>query len=382
MKQIICILILAAMPLFALSQSGEQLRAQMEQYEAEIAQINKLINSNNTKQKTVSQNVKLITQKIANRKKIVDNLDKQIDMVEKKLGVEGTRVVTLSGELTKLQKDYRALVSLAYTHYLNNSFLAMVKSDNQFSQSFRNITNIDKISQSLLSKSVSLNKMQTNVKAQMVALTSEQERIAQLMKAKGKEVAQLEKEKKQLSVLSSQLQGTSKELKDKEATYRKNLQALQKQIAELIAKESKSETKPIDYALSNEFEQNIGKLPSPVSGGVVVDRFGVHAHPTQAGIKVSNNGINIACSGGSSVKAIFGGEVKRIFKVPSMGNCIIVRHGKFLSVYSNLESTTVKVGDTVSVGQKIGTVDGGQNILHFELWKETEMLNPETWIRI
>lgn len=363
--------------------SVTELQSQMKRYEAEIAQLNKLINSNNKQQTTYSQNLKLINQKISNRKKIVANLDQQITIVESQLGAEGTRVVRLSSQLNKLQKDYTELVKLAYLNYRNNSIQTLISSNNDYLQSVRNIVNIDKMAQSLRTRATHIDSLHRGVRAQMVRLTGEQERIAKLVNAKGAEVAALNREKKQLSLLAQQLKNQSVTLKDKESSNRKKLQSLQNQIAQIIVADSKQEkSKPTDFALSGEFEQNIGKLPSPVSGGVVVDRFGVHDHPTQAGIKISNNGINIACSSGSVVGAIFSGEVKNIFMVPAMGNCIIVRHGAYLSVYSNIQSVSVKVGDKVDIGQKLGTVDKSQNILHFELWKETTMLDPQKWLSI
>lgn len=385
MRNSLLIILLIFGLLGASAQSVDELQRDMKQYEAEIKQLNILIQSNNKQQESYSQNLRLINQKITNRRKIIANLDQQIAIVEKRLGEEGTRIVGLSSDLTVLQKDYTALVKLAYINYKNNSLLTLISSDNYFLQSVRNVTNIERVSQSMRSKATHIDTLQTNIKVQMVKLTGEQERIAKLVKSKGAEVVQLDKEKKQVSVLAEQLKGKSTELKQKEGGYRKKLQGLQTQIAALIAKDSEKERstgKKIDFALSGEFEQNQGKFPTPVSGGVVVDRFGVHNHPTEAGIKVSNNGINLACSTGSAVNVIFEGEVKNIFMVPSMGNSIIVRHGTFLTVYSNLESVSVKVGDRVKTGQKIGTVDRGQNILHFELWRETSMLNPEQWLNM
>lgn len=64
---------------------------------------------------------------------------------------------------------------------------------------------------------------------------------------------------------------------------------------------------------------------------------------------------------------------------------VIIRHGQYLTVYSNLVNVAVKKGDAVSVRQNLGTVftdanDGHKTILKFQIWKESQKLNPEEWL--
>ncbi|MDD3742571.1 MAG: M23 family metallopeptidase, partial [Lentimicrobiaceae bacterium] len=108
-----------------------------------------------------------------------------------------------------------------------------------------------------------------------------------------------------------------------------------------------------------------------------------HAHPVLRGIKTKNNGIDIATEKGSIARAIFDGQVTSTMTLPNYNNVVIVRHGEFLTVYSNLEQIFVKKGDKVSVKQKIGIIstdDNGRTLMHFELWKGKNLQNPENWI--
>lgn len=365
------------------AQNVDLLRGQMQQYEREIAQINKLINSNKAQQSNASQNLKLINQKIESRKKIIRNLDSQISIVESRLGQEGVKIVELNGSLSALKASYATLVKLAYMNYRNNSPEAVLSSGESYSQKVRNIANIEKITSNCLVRATQIDTLKTSINTQMSTLKDEQTRLNSLIKDKAHEASELEKEKTQVAAINKNLQNQSGELKKKAEESRKRMQVLQRQIEDIIAQESRSTgSAPVNVQLSGEFQQNRGRLPSPVGGGVVVDKFGLHSHPTQSGIKINNNGINIACSNNASVKAVFNGEVKRMFLVPGMGNSIIVRHGKFLTVYSNLNGVSVKIGDVVSTGQKLGTVSNSENILHFEVWNETTVLNPEEWIII
>lgn len=117
----------------------------------------------------------------------------------------------------------------------------------------------------------------------------------------------------------------------------------------------------------------------------MVDRYGLHNHPTQKGVKVNNKGVNIAAKAGSEVQCVFAGEVRKVFFFQGLGNSVMVRHGAYLTIYANLESVFVREGEGVMEGSPIGTVakaaSGQQATLHFEVWKESDNLNPELWIR-
>ena len=137
-------------------------------------------------------------------------------------------------------------------------------------------------------------------------------------------------------------------------------------------------------SITESFLSNRGKLPWPVRNGVVSSEFGEHNHPDMKGIKVKNNGINIVTALNEPARSIFGGEVTRVMVVPNFNNVVIIRHGEYLSVYSNLEKVFVKKGDMVNAGQELGIVfaphDKQKAELHFEIWKGKNQLNPSLWI--
>ena len=139
-----------------------------------------------------------------------------------------------------------------------------------------------------------------------------------------------------------------------------------------------------DYKLSGEFASNKGRLPWPVDGGVVVEKFGQHNHPVFKNIKMPyNNGVNISAPAGSRVKAVFDGVVKQILVIPGYNQCVLVQHGSYFTFYCKLKEVSVKAGQNVRTGGVIGVADveDGNSLLHFELWKGTEKQNPELWLR-
>ena len=138
--------------------------------------------------------------------------------------------------------------------------------------------------------------------------------------------------------------------------------------------------------LSDNFANNRGRLPYPVAGRhTIVATFGEQQHQELKYVRTSNSGIDIQTSPGADARAVFNGEVTRVFVVPGYNNSVIVRHGNYWTVYSNLSQVYVKAGDRVSTRQAIGRIysdpeDGNSTILHFQLWKEKTKLNPQPWL--
>ena len=130
--------------------------------------------------------------------------------------------------------------------------------------------------------------------------------------------------------------------------------------------------------------QNKGKMLMPVNGGVIIERFGKHPHPTEKRITVVNKGVNIAAPKGSEVYAVFEGEVARVMFIAGLNNCVMLRHGDYFTIYSNLATVSVKVGDQVGTNTKLGTISAGDNPddyqLHFEVWFHTINQDPELWL--
>ncbi|MBR4388974.1 MAG: peptidoglycan DD-metalloendopeptidase family protein, partial [Prevotella sp.] len=141
--------------------------------------------------------------------------------------------------------------------------------------------------------------------------------------------------------------------------------------------ESESLVSTADRRISGSFESNKGRLPMPASGRIV-SHFGQYNVEGLTNVKLDNKGINILCSPGAQVRSIFDGEVSAVVNIAGQ-MVVMVRHGSYISVYCNLKTVSVRQGQKVSTRQALGTV-GQDNILQFQLRKETAKLNPEQWL--
>lgn len=140
-------------------------------------------------------------------------------------------------------------------------------------------------------------------------------------------------------------------------------------------------------ALTGSFAENKGRLLFPVSGKYRITRhFGRHPHPTLPNVETENSGIDIEVASGTAARAVFGGKVSAIFRQEGFNSIIMVRHGKYITIYAGLDNIAVRQGDTVKAGQNLGMItagseNSGRAVLHFEIRNERQKLNPTQWVR-
>jgi septal ring factor EnvC (AmiA/AmiB activator) len=197
-------------------------------------------------------------------------------------------------------------------------------------------------------------------------------------KKRKKELEKAEKQKKESSTSTTTVASTKED--------QKKIDKANQEIAEAESAKSSTEVFALseeNQKLSSGFENNKKRLPWPVSGGVVVSTYGEHEHPVLKGIKIKNNGIDIKTKTNAESRTVFDGEVTGVINIPGAGKAVIIRHGEYLSVYSNLSSTSVSKGDKVKARQSIGIVslgESGSGELHFEIWKGQTLQNPQIWL--
>lgn len=227
---------------------------------------------------------------------------------------------------------------------------------------------------------------EAKLKAEAVAAAqaAEQARKAQQMADETKkkqaalaaaQAAQMKREAAEQAAREAEAQRVAAEKKAKvEASRQKQ------EIAEAQKEaESSERLSSMDRMISGGFEANRGRLPMPITGAYkVVSHFGQYNVSGLKGVTLDNKGINIQGNPGCSARAIYDGEVSAVFGYAG-SMVVMLRHGTFISVYANLKSVSVSRGQKVKPRQVLGAV-GTDNILQFQLRKETSKLNPEVWL--
>ena len=379
----------------SMAASAQDTRAQEEKkarLEREIAIIDKQLAQNASQSSSMLTDLSLIRKKISNRKALVSESDRVIRQYSDSIYLAQKEINRLQARVDTLTAHYSKLVLSAYKNRDSRIwYMYMFASDN-LGQAFRRFGYFRNLSTQMKNEAKSIRAMQDE-------LALKQERLALLKKdaeavkaERQKELDNLRKDESKADSVVKKLQKDRKKYQSQLASKKKEIDALNREIARLIANamnkdgqksSSKKPKAPVDMKLDAEFSKNKGKLPWPADGPVV-SRFGKHYHPVYKNLELPpNNGVDIALAKGEHVKAVFDGVVSQVLVMPGYNQCVLVQHGNYFTLYCKMKNIAVKAGDKVKTGQLIGDIDtiNGQTQLHFEVWKGKDPQNPETWLR-
>jgi len=386
MRYLLAILMLAVC-LSSYGQTVESLKRDIERAEAAIRKNNELLQSNKSRQKNSLSNLSLVDGNIKNRKSIIESLDKQTKLIKSDIARNNKSIDTLATELAKLKKEYAAIAVTAYKEYKTGSYLTFIFSASDFNDMTRRAAYIRRHLELRRDKGEEIASVRDRIERETARLHGRQKELDGTLAARNGEVAALTREEARYRNELAALKKEEKNIGASIAENRKVIDRLQKEIRRIIEEQTRKDREAgaaVGAALSKltgDFTAAKGRLPYPVAGGAITEHFGIHPHPLQPTLKVDNKGVTFTVKAGSNARAVFAGEVTKVFSLQGMGTTVMVRHGSYITVFSNLAGASVKAGDKVGAGDKIGTVAeaGGGGSLHFELWKETTPINPEPW---
>ena len=417
---ILVLLLLTTSSAFAQKTKGkskQQLQNEITSLQKEIATANQLLKKT-TKDKEMTLNeVNLLDKKIKQREKLITAYNEQIAILDEEINRGQNNIKSLNSDLGKLQKEYAKMIVFANKNRNNYDRLGFIFASKDFNQAFSRLRYIREFSDARKVKMEQISSTQRKISSEVEASQQAREEQTALLKEEKAQQEALKEEKedlnKQVANLKKKEGSIQQDIKDKQ----QQAQKLQKAIDDIIAgeirkaneeaerkrreeakknankgkttttpapKEKGMALTPSEKTLSTNFVNNKGKLPWPVERGVISSSYGKHASVVSDKVTVTNNGIDIATTEGAKARAVFDGEVTSVTKLTGANTVVIIRHGEYFTVYSNLENVTVKRGDKVKTKQNIGTVHTnkteGKTELHFELLKEQNRQNPANWL--
>jgi len=391
--------------LLGFSQSKEVLQSKKAQIQKEIELTNKLIN------KAKKEKNQSINKQIESRDEIVKTLDLEIKMTI--IQIENLKVEIAETErsiqaqqelLDTLKNEYALMIRHAYHNRNAYDRLAFIFSAQSYNQAFKRLRYLQEYSQFRQKQVEEIKQVETklseellSLKRQKALLTVAKNERNQMLGESQAEISLLTQEKQSQNTFLTSLRKTEKKLKKDLSKQQQLAKALDNQIKKIIAEEiRKAKEKanlsggaslsltPEEQQLSDNFSSNKGKLPWPVERGVIIERFGIQPHPVLKGIETLNNGIKITTEEGSFVRSIFEGTVSRIIDIPGSGKAVIISHGDYFTVYSNLIEVFVKQGQTVGLKEDIARVytksSNKESITELQIWKGSEKLDPSSWL--
>lgn len=341
----------------------------------------------------------VISSKISKREELIQTITAEMAMLNRHLSTNQAASEQLDGELAALKEEYTRMIYFAFKNRNAYDRLLFIFSARSFNQAYQRLKYMQQYNEYRRQQAQLIRTKQEELAEKKREIEEQKTEKEALLIAKEREVIRLDQEKngkdQAVTMLGKKENELRKTLREKEQAAKRLQKAIEEIIAEEIRKslaaadrtgaaEAVFALTPEERELSNTFAANIGKLPWPTERGVISGTFGEQPHPVLKGIKVKNNGIDILTNAGSLVRAVFDGEVTRVINVPRYNNVVIIRHGEFLSVYSNLAQVYVVKDDKVSTKQTIGLIytdeAKARTELHFELWRGKELLDPRLWI--
>ena len=377
---------------FVASVSAQNVKASQDKkarLEREIAIIDKQIAANASKSSSKLSELELLRKKIENRKALLDEADSEIRTYDAMISKAKKQMDALQARVDTLSEHYSRLIMSAYKNRDTRLWYMYILSSDNIAQAFRRMSYFKNLSNQMNADARRLQQAKDELAEQkeaMDALRSDAQRVRQ---ERASELNRLKAEETEANAVVRQLNRDKKKYQSQLASKKKEVEALNKELARLVAQSMKqqggksSKSDPQAVKLSSEFAKNKGKLPWPAEGPVV-DHFGQRFHPVYKNLKLPpKNGIEVALDKDTQIKSVFDGVVKQIMVQPGYNICVIIQHGNYFSFYCRLKSTTVKAGDKVSTGQTIGVVDtmNGQTRLHLEIWQGSQPQNPLNWLR-
>ena len=388
-----------------------KLTNEKKQLEKEIAQQKKLLETTK-KSKTASlRDIQLITNQIKKQEQLIRVINDEVLSLEHNIEENTKELNALKSKLNVLTDEYRKAVYAAYKYRNVMNKAGFVLSSENLTQAARRMNYLQEYSRSLNQQLATILQTRKNIERKDTILRQNKAEKTQLFQDKNKEKQNLSQQQQEKNKIVSNLKKKESEI-NKEIVTRINRQkqidaAIQKIIAEEIAAREKraaatttspsakpttSSTPkttaigltPEEANLASSFESNKGKLPWPVEKGTIITDFGTYSHPEVSSVKITNNGVNILTEKNAPIRAVFDGVVSRIFDMDG-SKVVMIRHGNYITVYSNLSTVNVKQDSKVTTKQIIGyaksTSTETTSELHFEIWKDKNLLNPSLWIK-
>ncbi len=391
-----CLAILWMTPLQGHAQKNRSdLEHEKAKLEDEIEYTATLINNTRNEKKNTLNHLTLLSTRIEKRRQLIDNYRKELNLVRDTLFNKLIAINRRSEDLKQLKNEYARMIRGAYRNQNLYQRMLYVMAAESFNQAYHRMNYYRYYARKRREQAEQIRRAEEKYMAEAELLEQKAGKTEKLIANLNRETTLLQAEKDQKSRAILLLADKEKELIDNQKQLETSARELKEKIEQIIAEEmaahgGSSEPStvltltPEEKLLSGNFAANRGKLPWPSERGVIASRFGEHNHPDIEGIKIKNNGIDILTQRHASARAVFDGQVTRVMTVPNFNHVVIVRHGEYLTVYSNLDEVLVKTGSHVQARQEIGIIhtdeENSKTELHFEIWKGKGLLDPSAWL--
>lgn len=425
-KIVIIAFLLCSTFTWAQTSKQQELEAKKEKILNAIAEFNGLLKIEKKKETSVLSEIKEKNSRIRLSEKLISTNETQVQYISNDIAKNQSLIKSLTKELEILKADYASMIVKAYKSRSQSSRVMFVLSSQNFYQAYKRIQYMKQYAGFRKSQAEEIKIKQQKLNQAIVALQSKKQEKEKVIAQTEKEKEELEKQKQEKEKLIKIIQKDKKkytaEIDKKEKEKREVDRQIKKTIADAIAaankkaaEKAKAEAKKNNTSTttktatstktpvaaptnsskfiltaegkvdSDNFKANKGKLPLPVEKGYISLPYGDQPHPIHKNLTTHNSGVEITTQAGSYARSVFAGEVIQIQSIYANNYAIYIRHGDYITLYMNIESLSVSVGDKVAIKQKLGKIhtnSDGKTTMKFIVTQNTTTLNPSSWLSL
>jgi septal ring factor EnvC (AmiA/AmiB activator) len=387
MKKFLILLLCWYLHASAGAQSKAELEAERKKTQEEISYVDNLLKTTAREKNAGMNEVRIIGKKLILRESMISGMRSEIDLLTDRISLNTVAVDMMEEDLKKLKDDYaRAVVNSYKTGKIYPEFI-YVLSARDFNQGYKRLKYLQQVTKFRRQESETILALKSNIEASREKLQSDLLRVSDLKSKEEQQKELLQNERNRKQKLVQNLGSKEKQLRKELEEKKKVAKRIDSEIAKLIEEERRRAVKtndtPEQKLISDNFIENKGRLPWPVEKGIITSHFGIQTNPVLKYVKEENIGIEITSTGRAAVRSVFKGEVATIFSIKGSNMTVIVKHGKYFSVYNNIVNVKVKPGQKIETKQNIGEVfeGGGEkgSVLEFMIY-DSKYQDPEAWI--
>ncbi len=401
-KNILLLVILICLPglLFA-QKTKKDLENKKKKLQDDIEYLNKLLEqTTNNKESSLGQ-LMTVNRKISLQEQVIETVSKEIEIIQYQIKAANDTINSMEFRLGDLKKEYARMVVDAYKTEKGFNKLSFIFASKDFEQAALRMRYVQEYQEYRHRQALIIDSTSKEVSKKVARLQKKKDEKKQLLESVESEKNTLAVEKNDQQKIYEELRGKEKQLRKELAEKQKASLKLDASIKKLVEEEirksnanvkvKKTDNKTLEMKLtpeaeklSEDFENNKGKLPWPVVEGIITLPFGTYS--PMPGITMSNSGVDIATTKGAIARAVFEGTVSVITEDPdpTAGKVVIIKHGQFYSVYRHLKEVFVKVGDKVQTKQTLGNIlyDEQKQVadLELQIWKGLNKVDPQEWL--
>ncbi len=388
-KLIIYCLIFYFFGTYSVAQSKSELEEIRRKTIEEISYVDNMLKSTEREKNESIQALRIIGSKISMRESIIKGMNEEIQLLNDRIEINKLAIDMMETDLRILKDEYSRSVINSYKSKKINPDMVYILSARDFNQGYKRVKYLQQAAKYRRNESETIKEIINHVEGTKERLENDLIKISELKQKELQQKNLLKSEHNRQQKIVKSLGNREKQLRNELEDKKRIAKKIEQEIARIIEEErkriSRSILTPEQKLIGDNFNDNMGRLPWPVERGVVTAHFGVHQHPVLKYVTEENKGIEITVSGKVMARSIFKGEVSAISVIAGANITVIIRHGNYLTVYSNLVNVKVRKGDVVDIKQEIGEVYAdpradNNSVLKFMIFEQKKALDPELWI--